>query len=108
MFMDEARFSRTDTRRCWCPKPISPVCYAMVGQEYSYAYAAVSVSDGNMDSLILPRVNGECTHLLLAFLISSAIRDHKNSWLDQGLSSQESRRRIGGGLLGRNNYFGID
>ena len=59
MFMDEARFGRiSDTRRCWCPKPIRPVCYAMVSQEYSYAYAAVSVSDGNMDSLILPHVNG--------------------------------------------------
>ncbi|MDP1991859.1 MAG: hypothetical protein Q8K00_12660 [Syntrophales bacterium] len=61
MFMDEARFGRiSDTRRCWCPKPIRPVCYAMVSQEYTYAYAAVSVSDGEMDSLILPHVNGEC------------------------------------------------
>ncbi len=66
MFMDEARFGRiSDTRRCWCPKPIRPVCYAMVSQEYTYAYAAVSVSDGNMDSLILPHVNGDCMQIFL-------------------------------------------
>jgi len=56
--MDEVRFGRiSDKRRCWCSKPIRPVCYAMVSQEYTYAYAAASVSDGTMDSLILPHVN---------------------------------------------------
>jgi transposase len=66
MFMDEARFGRiSDTRRCWCPKPFRPVCYAMVSQEYTYAYAAVSVSDGNMDSLILPHVNGDCMQIFI-------------------------------------------
>ena len=66
MFMDEARFGRiSDTRRCWCPKPFRPVCSAMVSQEYTYAYAAVSVSDGIMDSLILPHVNGDCMQIFL-------------------------------------------
>ena len=66
MFQDEARFGRiSDTRRCWCPKPIRPLCYAMVTQEYTYAYAAVSVADGGLDSLILPHVNGECMQLFL-------------------------------------------
>jgi hypothetical protein len=61
MFMDEARFGRiSDARRCWCPKPICPVCYAMVSQEYRHAYAPDSISDGTTDSLILPHVNGEC------------------------------------------------
>ena len=32
----------------------------MITQEYTYAYAAVSVTDGQMDSLILPHVNGAC------------------------------------------------
>lgn len=66
MFQDEARFGRiSDTRRCWCPKPIRPLCYAMVTQEYTYAYAAVSVADGGLDSLILPYVNGDCMQLFL-------------------------------------------
>jgi len=66
MFMDEARFGRiSDTRYCWCPKPFRPVCYSMVSQEYTYAYAAVSVMDGKMDSLILPYVNGDCMQLFL-------------------------------------------
>jgi len=37
----------------------------MVSQEYTYAYAAVSVMDGKMDSLILPYVNGDCMQLFL-------------------------------------------
>lgn len=66
MFQDEARFGRiTDTRRCWCPKPIRPMVKAMVTQEYTYAYAAVSVADGELDTLILPHVNGYCMQLFL-------------------------------------------
>ena len=66
MFMDEARFGLISaTRYCWCPKPIRPICQAMVSQEYTYAYAAVSVSDGKMDSLILPYVNGDCMQIFL-------------------------------------------
>jgi len=27
MFQDEARFGRiSDTRTCWCPKPVRPLC----------------------------------------------------------------------------------
>ena len=37
----------------------------MITQEYTYAYAAVSVADGQMDSLILPHVNGACMQLFL-------------------------------------------
>ncbi|MHC1713458.1 MAG: IS630 family transposase [Solidesulfovibrio sp.] len=66
MFQDEARFGRiSDTRRCWCPKPTRPLCQAMVTQEYTYAYAAVSVEDGAMDSLVLPRVNADCMQIFL-------------------------------------------
>ena len=66
MFQDEARFGRiSDTRRCWCPKPIRPLVSAMVTQEYTYAYAAVSVADGKLDTLILPHVNGDCMQLFL-------------------------------------------
>lgn len=66
MFQDEARFGRiSDTRRCWCPKPIRPMCKAMVTQEYTYAYAAVSVVDGKLDTLILPHVNSECMQVFL-------------------------------------------
>ena len=54
MFQDEARFGRiSDTRRCWCPKPARPMAQAMVTQEYTYVYAAVSPLDGTLDTLIL-------------------------------------------------------
>ena len=66
MFEDEARFGRiSDTRRCWCPKPHRPLCQTMVTQEYTYAYGAVSVLDGELDSLILPHVNGDCMQIFL-------------------------------------------
>lgn len=66
MFADEARFGRiADTRRCWCPKPQRPLCQAMVTQEYTYAYAAVSVADGALDTLILPHVNTPCMQLFV-------------------------------------------
>ena len=38
---------------------------AMVTQEYTYAYAAVSGADGELDTLILPHVNGDCMQLFL-------------------------------------------
>jgi hypothetical protein len=66
MFQDEARFGRiSDVRRSWCPKPYRPMCQAMVTQEYTYAYTAVSVADGKMDSLILPHVNTVCMQIFL-------------------------------------------
>lgn len=66
MFQDEARFGRiSDTRRCWCPRPVRPLTQAMVTHEYTYAYAAVSVNDGAFDSLILPHVNSDCMQLFL-------------------------------------------
>jgi len=37
----------------------------MVTQEYTYAYAAVSVIDGELDSLILPYVNGDCMRVFI-------------------------------------------
>jgi len=41
------------------------MCQAMVTQEYTYAYAAVCVSDGELDTLILPHVNGDCMQIFL-------------------------------------------
>ena len=38
---------------------------AMMTQEYTYAYGAVSPVDGRFDSLILPQVNGHCMQLFL-------------------------------------------
>jgi hypothetical protein len=58
MFQDEARFGRiNDVRRCWAPRPVRPLCQAMLTHEYTYAYAAVDVASGKLDSLILPHVN---------------------------------------------------
>jgi transposase len=37
----------------------------MVSQEYIYAYGAVSIADGQWDSLILPHVNTDCMRIFL-------------------------------------------
>jgi len=66
IFQDEARFGRiSDIRRCWCPRPIRPVITGMVSQEYVYVYAAVSVADGALDTLILPHLNSFCMQIFL-------------------------------------------
>jgi len=66
MFQDEARFGRiNDVRRCWAPKPLRPVCRAMLTHEYTYAYAAVAVASGELDALILPHVNTPCMQVFL-------------------------------------------
>jgi transposase len=66
MFQDEARFGRiSDVRRCWAPKPLRPVCQAMLTHEYTYAYGAVDVCTGELDSLILPHVNTQCMQLFI-------------------------------------------
>jgi transposase len=66
MFQDEARFGRiSDTRYCWCQRPHRPLVRAMVTQQYTYAYGAVSPKDGRFDSLVLPYVNSTCMQLFL-------------------------------------------
>ena len=66
MFQDEARFGRiNDVRRCWAPKPVRPLCQAMLTHEYTYAYGAVDVVSGALDSLILPHVNTDCMQFFL-------------------------------------------
>lgn len=66
MFQDEARFGRiSDVRRCWAPYPVRPLCQAMLTREYTYAYGAVDVVKGELDSLILPHVNTDCTQTFL-------------------------------------------
>ena len=44
-------------------------------QEYTYAYAAVSVADGMLDTLILPHVNSECMQVFLDEVASRYLED---------------------------------
>ncbi len=57
------------------PKPVCPLCRAMVTQQYTYAYGAVSVADGVLDTLILPQVNGSCMQI---FLDEVSARHHED------------------------------
>ena len=71
MFQDEARFGRiTDPRRCWAPSPLRPLCKAMLTREYTYAYAAVSIADGKLDTLVLPYADTACMQTFLDVVAS--------------------------------------
>ena len=66
MFQDEARFGRiNNVRRCWAPKPVRPLCQAMLTHEYTYVYGAIDVATGQMESLILPQANSDCMQIFL-------------------------------------------
>ncbi len=64
MFQDEARFGRLSRcRYCWAKFPLRPTVKVMLVHQYVYAYSAVSIPQGNFDSLVLPHVNGGCMGL---------------------------------------------
>ena len=66
MFQDEARVGRiNDVRRCWAPRPMRPLCQAMLTHEYTFAYASCEPATGTMDALILLQVNTQCVQLFL-------------------------------------------
>lgn len=66
MFQDEGRFGRiSDPRRCWGPRGVRPDVRAALVREYSYAYAALSPWDDELDSLILPSARTECMNVFL-------------------------------------------
>ena len=66
MFQDEARFGRiSENRRCWCPKPVRPVCPSLVSQENTYAYGVVNILDGQFESLVLPHCDTDCMQIFL-------------------------------------------
>ena len=66
LFQDEARFGLiSDARHCWCHAPERPICPVTISHKAVYAYAAVSIGSGQLDSLILPDVNTACMQIFL-------------------------------------------
>ena len=67
MFQDEARFGRISRcRYCWAKSPLRPTVKAMLTHQSVHAYGAVSIPQGNFDSLVLPHVNSDCMAIFLA------------------------------------------
>jgi hypothetical protein len=54
----------------------------MVSQEYTYAYGAVTIADGQWDSLILPQVNTDCRQIFLDEISSRYPNDRMVMVLD--------------------------
>jgi len=66
MFQDEGRFGRiNDPRRCWAPPGIRPSIGKQIIREFTYVYAAVSPTDGVLDSLVIPEVSAEAMSIFL-------------------------------------------
>lgn len=66
MFQDETRFGLiSNSRYCWCSKPVRPVCRVTASQENTYAYGAVSIPGGRFESLVLPRCDTACMQVFL-------------------------------------------
>ncbi len=66
MFQDEARFGLiADVRRALAPKPMRPLGCGMLTREFTYAYSAVNLLTGELDTLILPHVNTPCMQVFL-------------------------------------------
>ena len=81
MFQDEARFGRINSpQSCWAPPGVRPLVPCHMVQEYTYAYAAVSPSDGVLDSLVLPVVNAHAMSLFLSRCLSVTPMS-SSSWL---------------------------
>lgn len=84
MFQDEGRFGRlSDPRYCWAPEGVRPEVSQQVVREYTYAFAAVSPSDGALVSLILPDVNADMCSLFLSEVASRYPKDFILMFMDQ-------------------------
>jgi transposase len=84
MFQDEARFGRiSDPRRCWAPQGIRPAVWRQLVREFTYAFAAVSPHDGQLDTLILPEVNAQAMSIFLAEVASRHPDEFILMFLDQ-------------------------
>lgn len=78
MFQDEARFGRINSlHNCWAPPSVRPSVPCHMVREYTFAYAAVSPSDGVLDSLVLPLVNAQAMSLFL----SEVSQRHPNDFI---------------------------
>jgi len=66
MAQDEGCFGRINrAKRCWAPPGVRPCVPCQVVREYTYVYAAVAPSLGQMVSLILPEASTAMMNLFL-------------------------------------------
>lgn len=83
LFQDESRFGRiSDHRRCWAPLPMRPLVSQQVVREFLYVMAAVSPSDGQLASLIMPWVDTEIMSIFLAHVTKEFSEDFCLIFLD--------------------------
>lgn len=78
MFQDEGRFGRiNEPVSCWAEQGVRPQTGKQIVREYTYAFAALSPLDGEMDSLILPDMYTDTLSVFLA----EVSRRHPNEYV---------------------------
>lgn len=83
MFQDEARFGRINMPcRCWVPQGLRPTVCAQLVREYTWAYAAVTPSTGDIDALIIPCVNTEAMQVFLREVASRHPQEQMLMFMD--------------------------
>jgi transposase len=66
MAQDEGCFGRINrVKRCWAPRGVRPHVPAQIVREYTYAYAAVAPTQGQLVSLNLPEASTAMMNLFL-------------------------------------------
>ena len=84
MFMDEGRFGRVDLpQRCWAPRSVRPGCPSLIIREYSYAFAALSPSDGRLESLIYSRADSDVMSFFLKQIAGEFQDEHVVIFMDR-------------------------
>ncbi len=79
MFQDEARFGRINSpQSCWAPPGVRPSVPCHMVREYTYAYAAVSPSDGVLVYLVLSLWS--MPHAMSLFISEVSLR-HPNEFI---------------------------
>jgi len=83
LFQDEGRFGCiSDARSCWAPLPLRPSVSSQLVREYVYAYVAVSPTDGQMSSMILPWVDARLMSIFLAQTVAQFSNEYCVMFLD--------------------------
>jgi len=90
MFQDEARFGRmVRIRRCWSPAPSGRCVDNGYERQFIYVYGAVSRVQGELDSMISPKMNTEQMNQFLA-QVSQTHSDELIVMIVDGASSHRS------------------
>lgn len=91
MFQDEARFGRmSEPYPCWAPKGVRPMVKLALVREFVYAYAAVSPTDGKLNTMLAASMNTQTMNRFLAHVATQ----HQDEFIIMVLDGAPSHRSL--------------